>query len=80
MNNQTIAARFQKGDIVQAKKEWLASYETQESTMGIVVDYNPYNDLLLVGTLHPEKYVFPPILNARGECYEIVKGGTNNDN
>jgi hypothetical protein len=64
---------FKKGDVVQAKKEWLADHETQESTMGIVVDYNPDNDYLQVGTLCPEKYAFPPILNARGECYEIVK-------
>ena len=64
---------FKKGDIVQAKKEWLADYETQESTMGIVVDYNPVNDYLKVGVLNPQDYAFPPILNARGEYYEIVK-------
>lgn len=63
---------FKKGDIVQAKKEWLASYETQESTRGIVVDYNPKNDLLLVGTLHPEEYALGSILSARGCYYEIV--------
>lgn len=63
---------FEKGTIVQAKKEWLAPYETQESTMGVVVDYNPTNDLLLVGVLNPQDYAFPPILNARGEYYEIV--------
>lgn len=64
---------FKKGDIVQAKKEWLAPYETQESTMGLVVDYNPTNDYLQVGVLNPQDYVFPPILNARGEYYELVK-------
>ena len=37
---------FKKGDVVQAKKEWLAEHETQESTMGIVVDYNPDNDYI----------------------------------
>ena len=68
----TSAARFKKGDIVQAKKEWLAPYETQASTMGIVVDYNPDNDLLLVGVLDPQNYAFPPVLNARGEYYEIT--------
>jgi hypothetical protein len=66
---------FTKGDVVQAKKEWLASYETQESTKGIVVDYNPDNDYLQVGVLNPQDYAFPPILNARGEYYEIVKKG-----
>lgn len=67
--------KFKKGDVVQAKKEWLASYETQESTMGIVVYYNPDNDYLQVGVLNPKDYAFPPILNARGEYYEIVKKG-----
>jgi hypothetical protein len=66
---------FNKGDIVQAKKEFLAPYETQADTMGIVVDYNPTNDLLLVGTLNPQKYALPPILNACGCYYEIVKRG-----
>ena len=64
---------FKQGDVVQAKKEWLADYETQESTMGIVVDYNPDNDYLKVGVLNPQDYAFPPILNARGEYYELVK-------
>lgn len=64
---------FKKGDIVQAKKEFLASYETQESTMGIVVDYTLDNDYLKVGVLNPQDYAFPPILNARGCFYEIVK-------
>lgn len=64
---------FNKGDIVQAKKEWLAPHETQESTIGIVVDYNPTNDYLQIGVINPQDYAFPPILNARGEYYEIVK-------
>ena len=64
---------FKKGDVVQSKKEWLADYETQESTMGIVVDYNPENDYLKVGVLNPQDYAFPPVLNARGEYYELVK-------
>ena len=63
---------FNKGDIVQAKKEWLAPHETQESTMGIVVDYNPNNDYLQIGVLNPQDYAFPPIFNARGEYYEIA--------
>ena len=64
---------FNKGDIVQAKKEWLEPHETQESTIGIVVDYNPTNDHLQIGVINPQDYAFPPILNARGECYEIAK-------
>ena len=64
---------FKTGDVIQAKKEWLAPHETQESTMGIVVDYDPRNDYLKVGVLNPQDYAFPPILNARGEYYEIVK-------
>ena len=64
---------FKKNDIVQAKKEWLAAHETQSDTMGIVVDYNPDNDYLQIGALNPQDYTFPPILNARGEYYEIVK-------
>jgi len=63
---------FEKGDIVQAKKEWLAPYETQEDTRGIVIDYNPENDYLQIGTLHPEEYAFPPIFNGRGCYYEII--------
>lgn len=38
---------FKVGDIVQAKAEFLNAGETQESTMGIVVDYNPDNDHLI---------------------------------
>lgn len=64
---------FKKGDIVQAKKEWIAPYETLEDTMGIVVYYNPDNDYLQVGVLNPQDYVFPPILNARGCYYELVE-------
>lgn len=63
---------FKKGDIVQAKKEYLATYETQQDTMGIVVDYNPENDYLKVGVLNPQDYAFPPIFDARGCYYELV--------
>ena len=68
---------FKKGDIVQAKKEWLAPYETQEKTMGVVVDYNPTNDYLKVSVLNPQDYAFPPILNACGCYYELVERGNN---
>lgn len=63
---------FKKGDIVQAKKEYLATYETQQDTRGIVVDYNPENDYLKVGVLNPQDYAFPPIFDARGCYYELV--------
>lgn len=63
---------FKKGDIVQAKKEYLATYETQQDTMGVVVDYNPENDYLKVGVLNPQDYAFPPIFDARGCYYELV--------
>lgn len=65
-------AIFKAGDVVRAKKEWLAEYETQEDTIGIVVDYNPENDYLKVGVLNPQDYAFPPILNARGCYYELI--------
>ena len=64
---------FKKGDVVQSKKEFLAAYETQADTMGIVVDYNEENDYLQVGVLNPQDYIFPPIFNGRGCYYELVK-------
>lgn len=64
---------FKKGDVVQSKKEWLEPHETQEMTMGIVVDYNEDNDYLQVGVLNPQDYVFPPIFNGRGCYYELVQ-------
>lgn len=64
---------FKKGDVVQAKKEWLEPHETQEMTMGIVVDYNEDNDCLQVGVLNPQDYVLPPIFNGRGCYYELVQ-------
>lgn len=63
---------FVKGEILQAKKEYVAEYETQESTRGIVIDYNPENDYLKLGVLNPQDYAFPPILNACGCYYERV--------
>ena len=64
---------FKKGDIVQSKKEYLASYETQESTRGVVIDYNPENDYLKLGVLNPQDYAFPPVFNGRGCYYELVQ-------
>ena len=64
---------FKKGDVVQAKKEYLEVYETQENTMGVVVDYNPENDYLQIGVLNPQDYALPPIFNGRGCYYELVQ-------
>lgn len=63
---------FKKGDLIQAKPEFLDSNETLDDTVGIVYEYNPSNDYLKVGVLNPEDYAFPPIFNGRGACYEIV--------
>lgn len=64
---------FKPGDVVQAKAEFLEPHETQLSTRGIVIDYNPLNDYLQIGVLNPQDYAFPPIFNGRGEYYELVK-------
>ena len=64
---------FKPGDIVQAKIEYLEGKETQESTMGVVVDYRKDNDYLCIGVLNPKDYIIPPIFDARGCCYEIVE-------
>lgn len=70
---------FKKGDVVQAKKEFLDKNEAQKDTIGIVVDYSLYNDYLQVGVLNPQNYFLPPIFNARGSCYEIVKRSELNE-
>ena len=59
---------FAHGDIVIAKDEFLAPYETAEDTIGIVLSYNPNNDYLVLGVLNPEKYAYPPTFSRRG-CY-----------
>ena len=63
---------FKSGDVVQAKEEWVAAHETQADTMGIVVAYNPENDLLLVGSLTPQKHALIRVFSARGCYYELV--------
>lgn len=63
---------FKIGDIVQAKAEFLNAGETQESTMGIVVDYNPDNDHLMLGVLNPQDWAIPPVSDCRGRFYEKV--------
>ena len=64
---------FKVGDIVQSKKEWLERNETQESTRGIVLDYNPDNDYLTIGVLNPQDYKIPPTFTMGGCYYELVK-------
>ena len=68
---------FKKGDVVWAKKEFIDPHETREDTIGIVVEYNPDNDYLGVGTLYPQEYAIPPIFNGRGSCYELYPALTN---
>ena len=61
-----------KDDIVVAKDEFLDKGEKLQNTLGIVLDYNPDNDYLVLGILHPEKYAIPPTFSMRGECYRPV--------
>lgn len=63
---------FTKGDVVVAKDEFIDKHETLEDTLGLVLDYNPDNDYLLLGSLHPEKYAIPPTFSMRGECYRHI--------
>ena len=60
---------FNKGDIVVAKDGFLNKNETLQDTAGIVIDHNPENDYLVLGTLHPEKYAVAPTFSMRGEYY-----------
>lgn len=63
---------FKKGDLVVAKDEYIAEYETLLDTAGIVIDYNPDNDYLILGVLHPEKYAIPPTFSMRGCYYRLA--------
>ena len=63
---------FEKGDVVVAKDQFLDDGETLQDTVGIVLDYNPANDLLILGTLHPEKYAIPPRFSMCGEFYRLI--------
>ena len=63
---------FNKGDIVVAKDGFLDNGETVQDTLGIVIDYNPENDYLLLGTIHPEKYAIPHTFSMRGEYYRHI--------
>ncbi len=64
---------FVKGDVVVAKKGFIGDHETIKDTLGIVLEYTPENDYLVLGTLYPEKYAIPPTYSMRGECYRHVK-------
>lgn len=63
---------FKKGDIVIAKDKFLEEGESLKDTLGIIIDYNPENDYLLLGVLHPEKFDIPPTFSMRGEFYRKV--------
>jgi hypothetical protein len=63
---------FNVKDIVVAKKEFLADYETEADTLGVVIDYNPSNDLLILGVLNPQDYGIAPTFSMRGEYYRTV--------
>lgn len=59
---------FKKGDVVVAKDGYLDKGETLQDTIGLVIDYNPDNDYLLLGVINPEKYAISPTFSMRG-CY-----------
>ena len=60
---------FKAGEVVVAKDEYIEPHETKESTAGIVLEYNPQNDYLALGVLHPENYAIPPSFSMRGCFY-----------
>ena len=63
---------FTKDDIVVAKDDYLDKGETLKSTVGVVIEYNPDNDYLILGVIHPEKYAIPPTFSRRGCFYRLV--------
>lgn len=64
---------FTKGNIVVAKNEYIRKGETLQETAGLVLDYNPDNDYLHLGVLHPEEYAIAPTFSMRGSCYRLLK-------
>ncbi len=70
---------LKKGDVVVAKDKYLNKNEKVQDTLGIVVDYNPENDYLLLGSLHPEKYAFPPTFSMRGRCFRRITEDESKD-
>lgn len=63
---------FKKGQILLAKDEYIDEHETLKDTIGIVLDYNPENDYLQLGCLHPERYAIPPVFCGCGEFYRLA--------
>ena len=63
---------FKKGDVVCAKDEFIAPHEILKDTAGIVVSYNPENDYLVLGEIHPEKHAIPHTYSMRGEFYRPI--------
>ncbi len=64
--------KMRKGDVVVAKNEFLEGNETALDTIGVVLDYNPKNDYLVLGLLHPEEHIIPPSFSRRGFCYRLI--------
>ena len=63
---------FNKDDIVVAKDGYLDKNETLKDTMSVVISYNPENDYLVLGALHPEKYAIAPTFSMRGCFYRLI--------
>ncbi len=63
---------FKIGDVVVSRKEYLADYETEKDTLGIVLDYNPDNDYLLLGTSDPSRYAISSTFSMRGCYYRLA--------
>lgn len=63
---------FNKGDVVVARDRYLDKGETLQDTAGIVLSYNPENDYLVLGTLHPEEYAIAPTFSMRGCFYRLI--------
>ena len=66
--------RKQEGNSqVKQQEKSFAAYKTYVRFLKrIVVDYNPENDFLVLGNLHPEKYALPHTYSMRGEFYRLV--------
>ncbi len=79
---QTEKTIFQKDDVVVAKNEFLEPDESLYSTLAIVLDYNPKNDYLKIGSLVGIEKLYSCHVNnipyflhigsMRGECYRLV--------
>ena len=63
---------FSVGDVVVARDEFLDFGETVERTAGVVLEYSPANDRLVIGSLRPERWAIPPRSAMRGACYRLA--------